>query len=158
MVAGSSCLRLGYCVVALLLAPVAALAADAAGRYSMSPTEGGFVRLDTQTGTMSLCTKSAADWSCADMPESADASRKRLSDLETENKTLRDEIKRMEETFGVAEGAPGKPAEAAPKSFSIPDEKDVDKAFDYLESMIKKFRERMKKLEDQQQGGDGTPL
>lgn len=133
------------------------VAAAEAGRYSMSPTDGGFVRLDTKTGTMSLCTKAGGDWSCADMPESADANRKRLEELETENKTLKDEIKRYEETFGLADGAPKSP-DGAPKSFTMPDEKDVDKAFDYLEGMIKKFRERMKKLEEQQGGDEGTPL
>ena len=31
---------------------------------------------------------------------------------------------------------------------AIPGEQDVDQAFDYFEGMMKKFRERMKKLED----------
>jgi hypothetical protein len=146
----------GFIVAMLAAGAGAAMAADAAGRYSMSPADGGFVRLDTQTGLMSLCQKAGTDWSCADMAESADSVRKRLNELEAENKALKDDVKRMEETFGLAEGAPGKPGEPTPK-ITMPSEQDVDKAFDYLEGMIKKFRERMKKLEDQQ-GSEGTPL
>lgn len=131
--------------------------AEVSGRYTMSPTEGGFVRLDTQTGAMALCTRKDNDWACADMPESADTNRKRLEGLEAENKQLKDEIKRLEESLGPGLGSPpGEPGEP-PKPFAMPDEKDVDKAFDYIESMIKKFRERVKKLEEKE-GGEGTPL
>lgn len=151
-------IKQGYSVgtaalVALVAASSAGARAEVPGRYSMSPTQGGFVRLDTQTGTMALCTQkdAAAPWSCADMPESADSSRQRIEALENENKALKDEVKRLEEVFGQAPGA------EAPKSFTVPDEKDVDKAFDYIESMIKKFRERVKKLEDKE-GSNGTPL
>lgn len=142
----------------LLIASAAAVAGpDAAGRYAMSPTEGGFVRLDTLTGAMALCTRKDNDFSCTDMPESADANRKRIETLEAENKELKDEVKRLEETLGQGAGAgAGVPGET-PKPFVMPDEKDVDKAFDYVESMIKKFRERMKKLEDKE-GGEGTSL
>ena len=147
-----ACLALA-CFSAAASCAAVANAADPPGRYSMSPTEGGFVRLDTQTGVMSLCRGKAEAWSCTDMPESADASRKRAEDLDKENQKLKDEIKRLEETFGLAEGAP---SGDKPK-FTMPDEKDVDKAFDYLETMIKKFRERMKKLEEKE-GGNGTPL
>lgn len=145
--------------------PVAAATPEPAGRYTMSPTEGGFVRLDTHTGTMALCTRKDEAWSCADMPESADASRKRIDQLEADNNSLRDELKRLQETVGAAPGGgapggdgivPGIPGEA-PKPFAMPDEKDVDKAFDYIESMIKKFRERVKRLEEKD-GSSGTPL
>ncbi len=139
---------------ALLLAAGPSFGADTSGRFTMSPTDGGFVRLDTQTGAMALCTKKDADWSCADMPEGADASRKRIETLESENRMLKDEMKRMDEVLG--HGTTG-PDGTPPKAFAMPDEKDVDKAFDYIESMIKKFRERVKKLEEQE-GGAGTPL
>lgn len=128
----------------------AAKAADGAGRYSMSPTDGGFVRLDTQTGAMALCTGKEGAWSCSDIAETAGSTRARLQELERENSALRDEVKRLEEG-GLAEPAP-------PKALSMPDEKDVDRAFDYVESMVRKFRERIRKLEEQENSGGGTPL
>jgi hypothetical protein len=145
--------RLMFLGFALAAAAGVPAAADTPGRYSMSPTDGGFVRLDTQTGAMALCANKDSAWSCTDMPESADASRKRIDALEKENKSLKDEISRLEDS---AAGL-GPPGSEPPKQFAMPDEKDVDKAFDYIESMIKKFRERVKKLEEKD-GSDGTPL
>lgn len=118
-------------------------ASEAPGRYTMSPTDNGFVRLDTKTGQMALCTRQDKDWACTDMPEDPDESRQRIEALEKENQELKEDVKRLEEAFVQTPGAA-----PAPKVFSIPDEKDVDKAFDYLETMIKKFRERAKRLEE----------
>lgn len=126
-------------------------AAEPSGRYSMSPADGGFVRLDTQTGAMALCANKDGSWSCSDIAESSDAARKRLEALERENQSLKDEVRRLEETAIV-------PPVEGPKSFAMPDEKDVDKAFDYVESMIRKFRNRIKKLEEQEGAEGGTPL
>lgn len=118
-------------------------ASEAQGRYTMSPTDNGFVRLDTKTGQMALCTRKDNTWACADMPEDPDESRKRIEALEKENLELKEDVKRLEEAFVQTPGAT-----PPPKVFSMPDEKDVDKAFDYLETMIKKFRERAKRLEE----------
>jgi hypothetical protein len=140
----------------MTLAAAGYAAADTPGRYAMSPTDGGFVRLDTQTGAMALCAQKDADWSCKDMPESADATRRRIDELEKENKTLRDENSRLQDS---AAGLAPPPLEGEPpRQFALPDEKDVDKAFDYIETMIKKFRERVKKLEEKSDGDGGTPL
>jgi hypothetical protein len=55
--------------------PSAPGAADTAraGRYTMVPAEGGFVRLDTETGTVSHCRRGDAAtgsvWTCAAIPE-----------------------------------------------------------------------------------------
>ena len=66
-----------------LLALLAASAGDATaaddprpGRYTMTPADGGFVRLDTETGSMALCAKRGDQWSCDPMPD-AQASQKR---------------------------------------------------------------------------------
>ena len=48
-------------------ATYAAAQDSAAGRYTMHQTEDGFVRLDTQTGAVSLCRKEANAWSCRDI-------------------------------------------------------------------------------------------
>ena len=34
------------------------------GRYTMTPVEGGFMRLDTQTGAVALCTRKSETWTC----------------------------------------------------------------------------------------------
>lgn len=127
---------------------------DLAGRYSMSPAEGGFVRLDRQSGAMTFCTKSDSAWNCTPMGDPQQSTTGEIDRLEAENKNLKADKKHLEEMLGMAD--PTKPAEtnpdgslAAPRApMPIPSEQDVDKVFDYFEGMMKKFRERMKKLDD----------
>jgi hypothetical protein len=140
------------------------------GRYTMQPVEGGMVRLDTETGVMSLCKQTVGAWSCDAMPDSQQSLRDQLAKLEAENQALKDENHRLEDTFGLGEpkkdGGPDKGAEGsplnqdtgppAPKS-NIPNEKDVDQMFDYVEGMLRKFRERIDRLE-KEKTDEGRPL
>lgn len=139
------------CLAVAVALPGEVHAAGTAGRFAMSPADGGFVRLDTETGAMALCAAKDGAWSCNDIAEGANSSRKQIEALERENQALKSEVRRLED----AAVAPGTDA---PKSFAMPDEKDVDKAFDYMESMIRKFRDRFKKLEEQDGEDRGTPL
>lgn len=161
--------------IALALALTAAFApaprlafADQPGRYSMSPAEGGgFVRLDTQTGAMTLCRSERNELTCK--PASGDdiAQRQELDRLRGENKALAAEVRRLEELLlppvgaggtGANKGGDGKPPATEgnkPPGFSIPTEQDIDRAMDVLSRMWKRFQERMKEFEPKHQG---TPL
>lgn len=156
-------------ILAGLSLPVAhAAAEDAPGRYTMTPTEGGFIRLDTQTGSISMCSGREGQWACRAMPDDQKALQDRVTKLEEENRALKLENKRLEDVLGLnpdkpkADAAPAAPGDQAPsappgKGFKLPSEKDVDQAFDYFESLLKKFRERLKKMEEKP-GGNGVPL
>lgn len=144
--------------VTLMAAPLAASAekADDGARFTMSPVEGGFVRLDKQSGAMSMCKKSDEGWACEPMNDSQADMRKELDKLKAANSDLKNEIRRMEEVFGLNgkapdadSGGPGPQAGGPPaKPFKLPSEKDVDQAIDYLEGMIRKFRERFEDFGD----------
>jgi hypothetical protein len=147
----------------------AATAEDTAGRYTMMPTDGGFVRLDTQTGVTSFCTRKEAAWACEAMPDAQQAMRDQMAKLEAENKDLKEENKKIEETFGL--GDPKKPAPGdtepppmspdagppAPKA-GVPTEKDVDRMFDYIEGMVKKFKDRLERMQKEEKDKQTTPL
>ena len=76
------------------------------GRYTMSPVDGGFLRLDKQTGAVAMCARSAGDWACNPVQDhTAAAPSNELSKLEEENEALKDRIKALQESLEA-----GKPA------------------------------------------------
>jgi hypothetical protein len=136
--------------------------AESSGRYTMSPAENGFVRLDKETGAMALCTKKDGTWACLPMDDKQADLRKELDRLKAENSELQGEVRRLEDTFvggkraeGSADGKTppldGPPGGLPPgglPELELPTEEQVDKAVDYLEGMIRKFRERFEDFGD----------
>ncbi len=138
----------------VVLTPVCAQA-ETSGRFSMSPVDDGFVRLDKETGSMAFCNKRQSGWSCLPMDDQQKSLRDEIDRLKAENTELKDEVRRMEETFVTGKsdekepgdgpklgGPPGGLPPGGLQEFTLPDEEDVDRAVDYLERMIRKFRDR----------------
>ncbi len=149
-------MRLAFIGAALLVALAGSAVANApegdrTGRFTLQPIDGGFLRMDTVTGDVSLCAKKGTSVACEPVNDDRDL-QKELSRLNTENKALKAEIKRLEEVFDKDQG---RPTSRAPK-FEIPTEEDVDKALTYLERMFKKFRDKLKDFESG--SGKGTQL
>jgi hypothetical protein len=129
---------------------------DVPGRYTMQPIEGGFLRLDTQTGAVSTCRAGTGNLVlCQPAQEGQRGLSNEIERLRAENIELRAEVKRLQETAGLSPPPPvtGPPTE----KFQLPSEEDVDQALDYVERMFKKFRDRLRNLEDDGKK-PGTPL
>lgn len=138
-------------VVAAAVVTGSAAAQDRPGRFQMQPTDGGVIRLDTETGAMALCARRQDQWTCEPM---GDASRQEVERLRAENAELKATVKHLEEMLGV--GAE-KDRRAEGPGVTLPTEKDVDRAMDYIERMYKKLRDRLRQLEGQSRS-EGTPL
>jgi hypothetical protein len=128
------------------------------GRYTMTPADGGMVKLDTATGAVSFCTRApggpAADWSCAPVKDAEQALQRKIDALDGEILVLKDQLRKMDELAGI--GDPSKEQPSAKSKKALPTEKDVEQAFDYFERMMKVIRERMKRLEGAEK--PSTPL
>jgi hypothetical protein len=137
--------RILFSAIALALLIGAAPDADqAGGRYRMTPAEGGaFLRLDTQTGAMSVCQRKDGRWACEAVPDERRA-------LETEIDRLKSEVRRLEELLALPDpGTPdGKRAQRSGPKLSLPSEEDLDRAMDYAQRMMRKFKERMREFRD----------
>lgn len=142
----------GFLATGLGVASLAWAAGEGSGgRYTMSPADGGgFVRLDTETGAMSLCRGREGQWACTDMADDR-STRDELQRLRDENRALKTEVRRLEEILLPENG----PKAERPGKLELPSEEDVDKAMTYFGRMIRKFREKLKELESD---GRGTPL
>jgi cell division protein FtsB len=112
---------------------------DANGRYALSPVDGGVLRLDKVTGEISLCSQNTTKWICEPVDDRSKPAGD-LAKLEAENRDLRAQIKALEDQLTPGSGPP------APKA-QLPTEEEVDKAMDYVESIFKKFRDRIRKYE-----------
>ena len=99
------------------------------GRYAMTPTDGGFLRLDTRTGMVSLCAVSAGAVACR---AGAD-----------ERKALEDEIARLSGENARLKLAAGQSG----SRYGIPNDQDVDRALGLAERFMKRM---MRVLRDDQ--------
>lgn len=120
---------------------------DENGRYTLSPVEGGFLRLDTRSGNMSLCTKAVQSWACEPVKNSGGS----VEALQEENNALREHIKSLEEGMAANNGGTenGYPTEPPAGSMTqLPTEKEIDQAFDYVERMYKKLRDRIERFDN----------
>lgn len=155
MVAGVSALAVAGLVVA---AP--ALSVEAAneqrpdGRYQMQNTDDGVLRLDTATGAMSLCKDSDGAWSCAVIADDGISDAADVEALRAENRKLRDRIAVLERNPPRALGAQ-KPSSSF-GSEGLPSEAEVDRAFTFVEGIIRRFKGLVDDLRREQP--DGTPL
>lgn len=129
---------------------------DAPGRYTMQPVDGGFLRLDTQTGAVAMCRPGAGGAVTCQPADGEQTLAAEVARLRAENIELKAEIKRLEAIAGV--GRPAAPGTEPPaEKFQLPSEQDVDQALDYVERMYKKFRDRLRNLESDTRK-PGTPL
>ena len=62
------------------------------GRYTFNKVAEGFVRLDTQTGEVSLCGRRTVGWACQAMPEDRAVLESEIARLRTENAVLKKDI------------------------------------------------------------------
>ncbi|MGL4636506.1 MAG: hypothetical protein ACRCWF_11035, partial [Beijerinckiaceae bacterium] len=57
-------------------------------RFSFQPVEGGMMRLDTETGQVSLCTRTGSDFTCRSVADDRAALDDEITRLKRENESL----------------------------------------------------------------------
>jgi hypothetical protein len=116
------------------------------GRYALSTTGDGVLRLDTRTGTVSTCNNnSGKGWACYAIPDERAAMDAEIGRLQAENERLKAELAQRDPT------TTGKTDEAMPKSDSLkrdepkvagdgrkieiplPSDQDMDRVMSFLE-------------------------
>jgi hypothetical protein len=99
--------------------------AQTPNRFSFQPVDGGLMRLDTETGQVSLCTKTGADFICRSVADDRAALDDEITRLKRENDTLR-------------QAQAGRLGSASPK-LSLPSEEELDKAMTMFEKMMRRM-------------------
>ena len=89
------------------------------GRYALSPTGDGVLRLDTRTGAISTCNNSGAGWACYAVPDERAAMDTEIGRLQADIVRLQAENARLKADLAEREPTvPGKIEESMPKSDS----------------------------------------
>jgi hypothetical protein len=108
-----------------LIVPAQALSQEpGANRFAMEKTESGFVRMDTVTGEMSICTENAGQLVCRLAADERRAFEETLSDLSARVANLEQRL-----------DAVAPPAESS----GIPDEAELDRALGAMEKVMRRF-------------------
>ncbi|WOJ91601.1 hypothetical protein RZS28_19225 (plasmid) [Methylocapsa polymorpha] len=107
--------------------------AGAPGRYTMTPAEGGFLRLDTQAGSVSFCTVKDGQSFCHASADEKAALEAEVSRLTRENSELRSKLSSA--PTAQPKGSSGLPSE---EEF----ERTLSFAEKFLRRMIKVLREK----------------
>jgi len=121
------------------------------GRYTLSPTSDGVVRLDTRTGAVSNCTDKGNGWACYTLPDERAALDTEIGRLQSENEKLKTQLAEREPTVtGKTEEAlpksdslkPSEPKTSEPKSVDanrnrieipLPSDRDMDRVMSFVE-------------------------
>ena len=125
------------------VAPAATAAEEApAGRFTMVPADGGFVRLDTRTGIVSHCRRetgdAAAPWRCVAIPEDVMRTPDRLTALGEAVDALGQEVAALRSRLDAIERdqQARAAAEAAPDASS---DAEMNRALDFSVELMRRF-------------------
>ncbi|MEQ1942364.1 hypothetical protein ABMA32_08065 [Mesorhizobium sp. VNQ89] len=140
-------------VGSVLFMPFAAGAQSAeADRYRLEKTPGGYVRMDTQTGEMSMCEEKAGELVCRLAADERRAMETEVERLQTEIADIRarlDGVKALEERVAKLENSL-----AARVEQSLPTEEDFNRTMGYMERFFRSFMSIVKEFE----GDGGKPI
>ncbi|MFO1109578.1 MAG: hypothetical protein U1E61_10370 [Bradyrhizobium sp.] len=142
------------------------------GRYALSPAgDGGVLRLDTKTGTVSTCTNSGTGWACYAVPDERAAMDAEIGRLQAENEKLKSQLAEREGTVA------GKSEDALPKSdplgksdslrkpgpkvaegerkieIPLPSDQDMDRMMSFLERAWRRLIEMANRIQKDVSGG-----
>jgi hypothetical protein len=134
------------------------------GRYALSPTGDGVLRLDTRTGAVSTCSNSGAGWACYAVPDERAALDAEIGRLQADNAKMRADLAAREPTVA------GKIEEPMPKSDSLkkgepnaadgqrrieiplPSDRDMDRMMSFLERAWKRLIELANRVQKDASG------
>ena len=111
----------------------AAGAEDVDGRYRLSSTPDGFLKLDSRSGAVSECKRGPDGYQCRLVPDEQAALQAEIDRLAQENAALREQLA----TVGPA--LPKRPGESTKPFPVLPRDDEMDRALGFLEKLLRRF-------------------
>jgi hypothetical protein len=130
--------RLLIVTMTVMLSGSTASAAELAGRYALEKVEQGFLRLDSETGAMALCSAKAGVWECAAVTDRGLDLTGELGRLKAENDRLKARVAELEKT-GL--------------STKLPSDQEVDRMMDIFGKMFERFLDFTREMDGKSEQG-----
>jgi hypothetical protein len=140
-------------IAAVLLAaptPTDDAAPDTAGgRYVFSKQADGFLRLDTQSGAVALCSQQPVGWMCQAAPEDRVLLETEIARLQNENAALKRELLAHDLALppGIVPEPPG--AQNGEPSVRLPSDADIDRVIAFFGRVWQRFVEAIARAQKQ---------
>jgi len=109
------------------------------GRYTLNKVTDGFVRLDTQTGEVALCSQRTVGWACQVAPEDRAAFESEIARLRGENAALKQSL--LSHGLPLPSGMMPEPSVGHGNDITIhlPSDTDIDRAVAYVDRVWRNF-------------------
>ena len=122
---------------------------SAGGRYTFNKIADGLLRLDTQTGEVSVCSQRTVGWACQAAPEDRTVLENEIARLRSENAALKKDI--LSHGLALPSGATPEPPAAHDGDVIVrlPDNADVDRAVAYVGRIWHRFVEAIARAQKQ---------
>ena len=126
-----------------------------AGRYVLKRVDDGFLRVERESGATSLCAKRDARWVCEAVADDRAVLEEEIDRLVRENGELAREIGRLKNRIARLEDgqapkrSPGRSDDEQPL-FDVPTNKDVDRAMESFDRMMRRLLDTMKEYREDQ--------
>src|SRR5580704_17319332 len=118
-------------------------------RYTLNKVTDGFVRLDTQTGEVALCSQRTVGWACLVAPEDRAAFESDIARLRGENAALKQAL--LSRGLPLPSGATGERSGSHDNDITIrlPDNADIDRAVAYVGRLWNRFVDAVNRAQKQ---------
>jgi hypothetical protein len=122
---------------------------DEGGRYTFNKIADGFLRLDTQTGEVSVCSQRAVGWACLAAPEDRAALEAQIARLRSENAALKKDI--LSRGLPLPSGAAPEPPAARDggPTVQLPTDADVDRMVAFVGRVWHRFVDAIARAQKQ---------
>jgi hypothetical protein len=117
------------------------------GRYTLNKVADGFVRLDTQTGEVALCTQRAVGWACQAAPEDRAAFESEIARLRGENAALKQAL--LSHGLPLPSGVMPEREHDHDITIHLPDDTDIDRAVAYVGRLWNSFVDAVSRAQKQ---------
>src|SRR5215471_18742929 len=118
------------------------------GRYVFSKQANGFLRLDSRSGAVSLCTEQPVGWACQTAPEDRAVFENEIARLQSENAALKKAL--LVRDLPLPPGvAPDSPTAQNDLTLRLPSDADIDRAIAFVGHVWQRFIDAIARAQKQ---------